>query len=211
MLRLAVLLAAIWAVAALGFLHRRAKAFGPRKLFAAPAGDPAAGARYAFTQGMAPWAKESVRLNLPSYAAGMLFHAGVFTGFVLLVPALLGAPAALADTRGVTALAAALALAGGACGLALLAKRAFKAHLRGLSVPDDFVSNGLTSLFALLAGAQLLAPGLTRAWLAEAVLLLAYAPLGKIRHCLFFFPTRYHFGAFFGRRGTFPPGGSRHA
>ena len=43
------------------------------------------------------------------------------------------------------------------------------------------------------------------------VLLLAYAPLGKIRHCLFFFTTRSAFGTFFGRRGTYPPGGSAHA
>jgi hypothetical protein len=207
MLRLAVLLAGLWAAAALAFQYRRAKAFGPRRLFAAPAGNPAKGARYAFTKGMAPWAKESVLLNLPSYAAGMLFHAGVFTGLALLALALAG----LALPAAVAAAAAALALAGGAAGLTLLAKRALKPHLRGLSVPDDFVSNLLTSAFALLAGLQALAPALRAAWLAEAALLLAYAPLGKIRHCLFFFPTRYHFGAFFGRRGTFPPGDGRHA
>jgi hypothetical protein len=207
MLRLAVLLAAAWAAGALAFLYRRTKAYGPRKAFAKPAGDPAAGVRYAFTKGMAPWAKESVMLNLPSYAAGMVFHAGVFTGLALLVLALAeaGLPAPL------RAVAAIVALAGGACGLALLLKRALKPHLLGLSVPDDFVSNLLTTGFALLAGAQLLGPALRPAWLAEAVLLLVYVPLGKIRHCLFFFPTRTHFGAFFGRRGTFPPGGGIHA
>jgi hypothetical protein len=47
--------------------------------------------------------------------------------------------------------------------------------------------------------------------MTEAVLLLVYAPLGKIRHCLFFFSTRSQLGAFFGRRGTYPPGGSTHA
>jgi hypothetical protein len=205
--RLAVLLAALWAVAALTVQYRRARAFGPRRLFAAPAGDPAAGVRYAFIQGMAPWAKESVLLNLPSYAAGMLFHAGVLAAFALLAAAVLGARAPLAAR----AAAATLALAGGASGLALLGKRLLKPHLRGLSVPDDYVSNLLASVFALLAGAQALAPALASAWLAEAALLLFYAPLGKIRHCLFFFPARRHFGAFFGRRGVLPPGDGHHA
>jgi len=206
-LRLGVLLAAAWAGAALLFLHRRVKAFGPRRLYAKPAGDPAAGIRYAFTRGMAPWAKESVMLNLPSYLAGMAFHAGVFAGFALLLAALAGAglPAGLRLAAG------ALALAGAAGGLALLVKRGLKPHLRGLSTPDDFVANLLTTLFALLAAGQLAWPALRGPWLAEAILLLVYLPLGKIRHCFFFFPTRSHLGAFFGRRGTFPPGGGSHA
>ena len=40
--------------------------------------------------------------------------------------------------------------------------------------------------------------------LIAAMVLLCYAPLGKIRHCLFFFLSRYHLGRHFGRRGTFP-------
>jgi hypothetical protein len=35
--------------------------------------------------------------------------------------------------------------------------------------------------------------------------LFLYVPLGKIRHCFFFFAARCHMGAHFGRRGTFPP------
>jgi hypothetical protein len=44
-----------------------------------------------------------------------------------------------------------------------------------------------------------------------ATALFLYLPFGKIRHCVFFFSTRYHFGAFFGRRGVLPPaeGGPR--
>jgi hypothetical protein len=41
--------------------------------------------------------------------------------------------------------------------------------------------------------------------MAAAIVLLLYVPLGKIRHCLFFFATRYHTGIYFGRRGTLPP------
>jgi hypothetical protein len=200
-MELLVLLAGVWAVLALAFLHRKVKGYGPRTLHSTPAGDPAKGVVYAFTKGMVPWAKESVRMNLPSYVAGMAFHTGVFTAFGLLVAALarLELPAFLVF------LARVLTAAGAIGGFSLLAKRAIKPQLRGLSSPDDFVSNLLSSLFVALACAQTFRPALDGIWMAEAVLLLLYAPLGKIRHCLFFFTTRYHLGAFFGRRGTFPP------
>lgn len=132
---------------------------------------------------------------------------GVFTAFGLLLMALAGfaLPAALVF------LARVLTMAGGLAGFTLLAKRLVKPELRGLSSPDDFVSNLLSSLFALLACLATYLPSLAGLWLGEAILLLLYAPVGKIRHCLFFFTTRYHLGAFFGRRGTYPPGGSDHA
>ena len=206
-LHLGVLLAAVWAVAAMIFLHRKVKAYGKRTLFSKPAGDAGQGIRYAFIQGMAPWAKESVMMNLASYGAGMAFHAGVFTGFALLVAALLG----LALPGFVLVPARVLTLAGAAGGFGLFAKRLAHPHLRGLSSPDDYVSNLLSGLFALLAFGWTCSASFGTAWLLEAVLLLVYAPLGKIRHCLFFFSTRSQLGAFFGRRGTYPPGGSTHA
>jgi len=206
-LHLAVLFALAWAVLALAFLHRQVKAYGKARLYSVPAGDPGAGVRYAFTKAMAPWAKESVMLNLPSYGAGMLFHAGVLTALGMLLLDLAGLPLA----GWVLVLARLLTLAGALAGFALLLKRRFNANLRGLSNPDDYLSNFLSSAFALLACWASCSPALAGIWLAEAVLLLVYLPLGKIRHCFFFFTTRYHFGAFFGRRGTFPPGGSFHA
>jgi hypothetical protein len=203
-LHLGVLLSMTWAALALVFLHVGAKAYGKRTLFSKPAGDPAKGAAYAFTVGMLPWAKESVRTNLLSYGAGMVFHAGVFTAFAQLLCILLGweLPAILVRTLGG---------AGAACGIALFVKRLANPALRGLSTPDDFISNLLTTLFVLLAFMATFNPAMGSMWLAEAILLLVYAPLGKIRHCLFFFTTRYHLGAFFGRRGTYPPGGDLHA
>ena len=146
-------------------------------------------------------------MNLPAYGAGMAFHAGVLTGLGLLLAAVLG--------RGLPGFllwpARLLTLAGGAGGLGLLLKRSLQPQLRGMSCPDDYVSNALSSLFALLAFAATFSAAAAGLWMAEGILLLVYAPLGKIRHCLFFFTTRYHLGAFFGRRGTFPPGGSFHA
>jgi hypothetical protein len=196
-----VLLAAAWAILALAFLHLKAKGYGKRTLFSKPSGDPAQGVLYAFTKGMAPWAKESVRMNLPSYMAGVAFHAGVFTAFGLLLAAIIG----LTLPAFLVLMARVLTLGGAIGGFSLLGKRILKPQLRGLSCPDDFVSNLLSSLFVALAFAHTFSPSLERLWMGEAVLLLLYAPLGKIRHCLFFFTTRYHLGAFFGRRGTFPP------
>ncbi len=206
-LRAGVLLCLTWAVLVLAILRRKTKAFGKRRLYAQPAGDPGRGAFYAFTGGMAPWAKESVMMNLPSYAAGLAFHAGVATAFVLLAATLLGLQPA-----GVwTLLARLLTLAGTAGGTALLLKRVVVPKLRGLSCPDDFAANLLTTLFVLLACGRTFSGAFVGIWLAEAMVLLVYLPLGKIRHCVFFFTTRYHMGTFFGRRGTFPPGGSYHA
>jgi hypothetical protein len=156
---------------------------------------------------MAPWAKESVRQNLAWYGAGMAFHAGLIAAFALLGMALLR----LAPPAGGLALARLFTLAGTAGGFALLFKRIGQARLSGLSCPDDYASNLLGTGFILLACAWTFSPALAGPWMAEAMLLLVYAPLGKIRHCCFFFSTRYHLGAFFGRRGTFPPGGSFHA
>lgn len=200
-LHLGVLLAGAWAILALVFLYLKAKAYGQRTLYSKPAGDSAKGVIYAFTKGLAPWAKESVRMNLPAYAAGMAFHAGVFNAFGLLFAAIFGLelPTSLAF------LARILLLGGVIGGFSLFGKRVFKPQLRGLSCPDDFVANLLSSLFVLLALAWTFSPSLEGVWMSEGILLLVYAPLGKIRHCCFFFTTRYHLGAFFGRRGTYPP------
>ena len=164
--------------------------------------------RYAFTQGMAPWAKESVMLNLPSYGAGMAFHAGVLTAFGLLAAALAGPGPAASSCSG----ARVLTLAGAAGGLGLLVKRLCTPSCGDCPARTTMLSNLLSSLFALLAFVLDLQRRVRRdsGW-PRPSLLLVYAPLGKIRHCLFFFTTRYHLGAFFGRRGTFPPGGSIHA
>lgn len=186
-----VYVAGIWCALLLGAQLMRARAYGRRRLFAPASGDPAAGVRYAFTGAMLPWAKESVRMNPASYAAGIAYHAGLASAFALVfVPA--------------RALAA-LALVGTLGGCALLVKRLVKPQLRGLSNADDFISNVLATGFSALAAASILAPAAARAlpWACGA--LLVYIPLGKIRHCVFFFLSRYHLGAFFGRRGTFPP------
>jgi hypothetical protein len=199
-------LAAVWCFLLLGLQWRAAKRFVRRRLYAPPSGDPRAGVRYAFTGALLPWAKESVRENPAAYAAGILFHAGIAASAALAFATLEGAPLPLLRAL------APLALLGGLAGLALLARRIAKAELRGLSSADDYASNLLATAFSLLAGASPFLPGAARLLPFEGAALLGYAPLGKIRHCAFFFLSRYHLGAFFGRRGTFPgPSGADHA
>jgi len=200
-LELVLCASAAWALLALVGLWVKTRSFGPRVLFAPPAGDGAAGVRYAFTKGMLPQAKESVRMHLPSYAAGLVFHAGLLAAFGLLATGVAGVePGAL-----VVRLARIATAAGSFAGLGLLGKRIATPHLRGLSSPDDFVANLLTTTFTALAAVASFVPAARSAWLVAAIALLVYVPVGKIRHCFLFFPTRYHMGAFFGRRGTFPP------
>lgn len=200
-LELVLCAAAAWALLALVGLWLRTRSFGPRVLFAPPAGDPAAGVRYAFTKAMLPQAKESVRLHLPSYLAGLVFHAGVLVAFGLLAASVGGVePGDL-----VVRLARITAASGALAGLGLLGKRIASPHLRGLSCPDDFVANVLTTTFTALAAVASFVSTARSVWLVAAIALLIYVPVGKIRHCFLFFPTRYHMGSFFGRRGAFPP------
>jgi hypothetical protein len=201
----ALLLAGAWCALTLAGQLALAKAQGRPRAFAPAAGgpnpgSPQAGSRYAFTGAMLPWAKESVRMNPGGYALGLTMHAGLFAALASLV---LRGPAG-SSLSPVQLAAVALSAAGAAAGLGLLAKRLLQPHLRGLSNADDFVSNLLVTLTCTLAaaGSRLLP------WAVTA--LLCYIPLGKLRHCVFFFLSRHHLGAFFGRRGVWPPTGSSH-
>jgi len=182
--------AALWCAVLLGAQLLRARAYGRKPLFAPAAGSAGAGVRYAFTGALLPRAKESVRRNPATYAAGVLLHAGLAAAFLLLFTPVrvLAAPA----------------LAGACAGAALLVKRALTPHLRGLSSADDFLANGLATGFAAVAGLSVLVPGTAPLLPWAGAALLFYVPLGKLRHCVFFFLSRWHLGAFFGRRGTFP-------
>lgn len=200
LLKLAVLLAAAASAAALVAQALRTQAYGPRRRFAPPAGDASAGIRYAFTGALSPRAKESAREHPLAWAAGMAFHGGVFAGLLALALALAG----LRPPFPVAAILGLLCGLGGLCGLGLLAKRLLQPELRALSHPDDWIANLLATALPLLALGWLASPRLEPAFFVGALALLVYAPMGKLRHAVFFFLSRRHFGAFFGRRGTFP-------
>ena len=156
---------------------------------------------YAFGAGMSPWAKESVREHLPSYFLGVFYHLGIFAALALLLLQL----ANIAPADPILALARIATAAGALAGTGLLGKRLLTPELRGLSCPDDYLSNLLATAFSALAFSAALAPALVPVFWAEAALLFFYIPLGKIKHCCFFFSTRFALGAHLGRRGVFPP------
>lgn len=179
-----------------------ARPFRPER--ARPAGSPAAGVRYAFTTGMMPWAKESTRVHLLAYLRGIVFHVGIGAGFLGLLLALWspGLPSAyrllLSAALGVGALA----------GWAGFAARFVEPGLRALSTPDDYVSVALVSLFLTAGALAWWDARWTGTFLLFGAATLVAIPFTKIRHCFYFFFSRYFFGLFYGRRGVL--GGAHH-
>ena len=94
--------------------------------------------------------------------------------------------------------------AGLLCGLGLLIKRIALSYMRFISCPDDYLSNLLVNLLLSAALLTTYSPVMQPVFFWSAIALSLYIPLGKIRHCMFFFYTRILFGAFFGRRGVLP-------
>ena len=163
-------------------------------------GNVAHGITYAFTTGMMPWAKESTRIHMIAYLRGIGFHIGIFTaiGAVILSPFRESLPPLLARTLfWVLALGAVLGAAGGIMRIA-------EHNLRGLSLPDDHFTVWLTTLFIAAAGLGIMSDAFLIPMYIIAAVTFVYIPLGKIRHCLYFFFSRAFFGKFFGRRGVFP-------
>jgi hypothetical protein len=203
-LRVLTLTAAGASLGALTLMAVRTFAFGRREYLSAPRGYAGHGIIYAFGKGMLD--KESVARHKPTMAGGMLYHLAIFTGlaYVLWTALPLSFAPPLWAFRPVLAV-------GTTVGLALLIKRASKPHLRRLSCPDDFFANLFVDAFLALALARTYLTALEPALLAFAILLFLYVPLGKIRHCFFFFYTRLVFGLHFGRRGALPGSAGREA
>ncbi len=171
-----------------------------RRLFAPPAGRAGAGVRYAFTTAFLPWAKESASGHALSYAAGLLYHAGIFA----MLACLLLSVTPLRPSPAVTSALAALFGAALAAGIGLLVKRLLDVALRSLSVPDDFVANLLVDAALAAALAAALEPSALFVFQLMGAGLLLYAPLGKLRHMLFLLTSRRLWGVYYGRRGVLP-------
>ena len=158
------------------------------------------GITYAFTQGMMPWAKESTRIHMLAYLRGIGFHVGIFTaiGTVIISPFWGTLPSLLSMTLfWVLMLGTVLGAAGGVM-------RIVEHNLRGLSLPDDHFAVWLTTLFIVVTGLALLKEAFVIPMYIISAITFVYVPLGKIRHCLYFFFSRIFFGKFFGRRAVFP-------
>ena len=163
-------------------------------------GNPARGISYAFTTGMLPWAKESTRIHRIAYLRGIGFHIGIFAAIgVLLVSPLWGLlPQAL------TLLLAAVLGVGSVLGAVGGVMRIAEKNLRGISLPDDHFAVWLTTLFIAVTALGVLNEAVRGPMYLVAAITFVYVPLGKIRHCLYFFFSRTFFGKFFGRRAVYP-------
>lgn len=170
---------------------------------ARPRGSPWRGVLYAFTLGMAPWEKESTRIHWVAYLRGIFFHLGIFASFFVLL-AWLVRPW-LGWSSWPTWLAWPLAVLtglGAIFGFAGLPMRWFEPNSRILSVPDDYAAVALTSLFITLSALVIFFTGLLPVYFVIAMLLGIYIPYSKIRHCVYFFYSKFFFGLGFGRRGV---------
>jgi hypothetical protein len=192
------------AAAGLGRHLSRLRARPSRPDRARPAGSPAAGVRYAFTTGMMPWAKESTRIHLLAYLRGIVFHVGIGAGLLGLGLALWAPPLPAAVRMALVAILAAGALAGWGG----FAARFVEPGLRALSTPDDYVSVALVSVFLSAGTAAFLDPRWRGLFLLLGAATLVAIPFTKIRHCFYYFFSRYFFGLFYGRRGVL--GGAHH-
>jgi nitrate reductase gamma subunit len=171
----------------------------------APArGSAAAGVRYAFTWGMAPWAKESTRIHLPAYLRGIVFHSGIGAGLLalLLAPWQAAVPAVVRWTLVAATLLGALAGWGG------FTARLTARTLRAVSTPDDLFAVALVSAFLTAAAAAWWEARWAPAFYVLGAATLVAVPFTKIRHCIYFGFSRYYFGLFYGRRGVI--GGVQH-
>ncbi|MGB7297378.1 MAG: hypothetical protein WBC70_17510 [Candidatus Aminicenantales bacterium] len=174
--------------------------FGRRRLHSEAEGSRLSGMAYALGRGMMPWEKESAARHLPTYIAGMIYHAGIF---VAIVSVLLLAADIRTPEPAVAVLRILLA-AGFLSGTGLLLKRTLKSKVRSISCPDDYVSNLLVDAFVFSGLLSSYFAGAASLFLILAILTFLYMPLGKIRHCFFFFYSRILFGSYFGRRGVLP-------
>ena len=165
-----------------------------------PKGNSKSGILYAYTLGMAPWAKESTRLHAVAYLRGVAFHVGIFLGLAILIasPWLERYPGELrAVLAWIVAFAAVMGLAG-------FAARFMEASLKALSTPDDYFAVLIVSLFLCAEALWLFLPQTQAVFYLVSAVMLVYAPMGKIRHCIYFAYSRFFYGKFVGSRGVLP-------
>jgi nitrate reductase gamma subunit len=200
-LEFGVILAVFISFVSLCYLIIKTYRFRKNILHSKPQGKRLRGVVYALGLGMAPWEKESAARHLPTYLAGMTYHIGIFAAIFYLICLLISIPL----NPGIMLVLRIFVSAGILSGMGLFIKRATKTQLRKISCPDDFVSNILVDFFIVLALMDSLQSSIRPFFLGIAILMLLYIPIGKIRHCFFFFYSRILFGAFYGRRGVLPP------
>lgn len=170
------------------------------RIHAAPIGDAKRGTLYSLTLGMSPFKKETAYLHWPTYFAGIGFHGATFLGFGWLIIHFFQFSIPLWITR----ISIIILILGALSGLSILVKRVVQPKMRAVSNPDDYISNLLISGFQILSALVFFKDSLQNVLFIWSGVLLFYIPFGKLRHALYFLPTRIHLGRYFGQRGTWP-------
>lgn len=169
-----------------------------KKDFSRERGSPRRGVLFAFTLGMAPWEKESTRMHWLAYLRGIFFHVGIFAAIAVL----LASPWLSALPAWVIWIAVVITGLGAIFGFAGIFMRLSGPNERMLSLPDDYASVFLTSIFIALSTGALLWAAVLPVFYVVAGILAVYIPISKIRHCVYFFYSKFFFGFNFGRRGV---------
>jgi hypothetical protein len=200
--------AAVYCLVSLFVHFVRIVRLGAPKDKSEPSGSVKKGVVYANTRAMMPTEKESAYLHLPSYAVGMLFHIGLFCSllfFLLSFFPFFNSWIGVSCWHWVLAIPPAMATV---CGLILFFRRLLSKELKVLSMPDDFISTGLVTLFLLMTTFYLslstCCGSITILYYISSILLFLYMPLGKLRHAVYYFAARYHLGFFYGWRNVWP-------
>lgn len=203
--RIIAIVALVLSIVGIGFRLREILSRPYKKDLSRARGNIGRAVVFAFTLGMAPWEKESTRIHWLAYFRGILFHLGVFMGLAVL----LASPWLDRMPQFLIWLAALVTGTGAIAGFAGLPMRWLDENVRVLSLPDDYFSVFLTSLFVALAFAALLWPATLPVFYLGAAVMLVYIPFSKIRHCAYFFYSKFFFGLNFGHRGVIgqPRGG----
>jgi hypothetical protein len=200
-LKIGVILSCFVSLISLSILVTKTFSFGRKPLYAKSRQGGIRGIIYAFGRGMMPWEKESAAKHLPTYIAGVVYHTGIFTALLYLFALVFSF--GLPDTF-IFLLRILLSLAL-LCGFALLGKRIFLPTIKKISCPDDFFANVIVDLSLVLAFVCTYTSSAAPLFFLLATIMFLYVPVGKIRHCFFFFYSRILFGLFYGRRGVLPP------
>jgi hypothetical protein len=193
-------LALVFAVTAFSVRLRAFYRLKRPKEMASPRGNISQGIMYAYTLGMAPWAKESTRRHWLSYMRGVTFHLGIFLAIaLLLVSPWVGLLPAwvrtlLAVVAGFTAL----------LGLIGFIARYIEPSLKALSTPDDYFAVLLVSFLLATTALWLLVPATAALFYFTAALTALYAPFGKIKHCFYYAFSRFFYGRYVGIRSVLP-------
>ncbi len=170
-------------------------------------GDIRRGVLYAFTLGMAPWEKESTRRHWVAYFRGIFYHLGIFMAFGVLF----ASPWLSVIPLPIIWLAMLVTVVGAVFGFAGIVMRLIEEDARALSLPDDYFSVLLSSLFVALAFLSLLMPSALPVFYIVTAVILVYIPFSKIRHCVYFFYSKFFFGLSFGHRGVIGQPGNEYA